>query len=68
MYGFNYKLVTVNAEKNIVKLTPTLGTYAKAFAPAIIIWAVVGIAMLGSEKAADVPLYDNPFEEDDRLD
>jgi hypothetical protein len=44
MFGYKYKLVPVNPDKNIVKLTPTLGTYVKAFAPAFVLWG--GIAAL----------------------
>lgn len=45
MFSFNYKIVPVNEAKNVYKLTPTLGTYVKAFAPTLVF---VGIAVAAS--------------------
>jgi hypothetical protein len=45
MFSFNYKIVPVNEAKNVYKLTPTLGTYVKAFAPTLVF---VGIAVAGT--------------------
>lgn len=49
MFSFNYYLKTVNAEKSIVRLTPTLGTYVKAFAPTLILGGGVMLFGLYSE-------------------
>lgn len=40
MFGYNYKIRPVDVEKGIVKLTPTMGTYVKAFAPSLVLVAV----------------------------
>lgn len=50
MFGFNYKIRPVNPTKGIYKLTPTKGTYAKAFLPAIVIWSVAAVAAVVASR------------------
>lgn len=50
MFGFTYKLTTVNPEKNIVRLTPTLSTWMKAFAPSFVVWGVLAVLFLIGSK------------------
>lgn len=45
MFGLKYKMKLVNPEKNIVQLTPTLGTYVKAFLPSVVIWGGLALFM-----------------------
>ena len=46
MFGYNYKIKPVNIDKGIYKLSPTKGTLAKAFAPALVFF--VGAALVGA--------------------
>jgi ABC-type hemin transport system substrate-binding protein len=49
MFGYTYKLAATNKE-GVVKLTPTLSTYAKAFGPVLVIWGLVGAAVAAQER------------------
>jgi hypothetical protein len=46
MFGFNYILTPVNLEKGVVNLRPTIGTYAKCFAPTVVV--LVGLWGFGT--------------------
>lgn len=48
MFGYNYKF-EMNPAKQTIKLRPTLGTYAKAFGPVVVIWAVLA-ALVAADK------------------
>lgn len=64
MFGWNYKMKVVNPEKNIIKLSPTLGTWIKAFAPTLVLAALFGVATLFVDN--DKPLIDiNSLTKDD---
>lgn len=50
MFGYNYKY-EMRSDKNIIKLSPTKGTYAKAMLPSLLLWAGLG-AMVAIAEAA----------------
>lgn len=43
LFKYSYRL-TPTAKSEVYYLSPTPSTYAKAFAPAVIIWGVIGIS------------------------
>lgn len=58
MFGYTYKIVPVNPEKHIYKLRPTASTWVKAFAPALVIWAVAAIALTASKEMDTIEVKD----------
>ena len=69
MFGYNYKMRTINEDKGIVRLTPTKGTYAKAVLPSLIMSAVgvvVLYALSFAEEPVRIDLTDefNPYRKD----
>lgn len=46
MSGYKYKMHVVNPDKNIVSLSPTMGTYAKALMPSLVFFG--GLAAFGA--------------------
>lgn len=65
MFGYNYKFSVVNSEKSIVKLTPTMGTYAKAMLPGLVAWGgLVIFGMIASKKSKENdPSFDEHSDE-----
>jgi hypothetical protein len=50
MFGYTYKLAVPNAKKpNVVKLTPTISTWIKAFAPLLVIMGVLTAVSFAAE-------------------
>ena len=58
MFGYNYKY-EMRSDKNIIKLSPTKGTYAKAMLPSLLLWAGLG-AMVALGSAASRNEYTHP--------
>ena len=50
MFGYNYKY-EMNASKNIIKLAPTKGTYAKAMLPSLLLWMGLGAMLSAAAKS-----------------
>lgn len=48
-FKYNYKMETVDADKGIVSLQPTLGAFGKAMMPSLIIFGV----LLGAGAVAE---------------
>lgn len=46
MFKYKYVMNVVNPEKNIVTLSPTAGTWAKALAPSLLVFG--GLGLLGA--------------------
>lgn len=65
MFGYNYRIVPVNTSKGVYKIKPTSGTYVKAFALPVVIWA--GLVFIGTvaqkrdEKEAEIENLENTF-------
>lgn len=58
MFGYNYKYA-MHADKNIIKLRPTTGTYAKALLPHVLAWA--GLYVLFSAASRDITVDPDPM-------
>jgi len=55
MFGYKYKF-KMDPTKEIITLKPTMGTYAKAFGPVVVFWALIGV--LAGVQARQDKKYD----------
>jgi hypothetical protein len=61
MFGYNYKY-QLSPDKGIIKLKPTMGTYAKAYAPFMVFWGTLFLLSSLAEKHAAQKLVDETEE------
>lgn len=61
MFGYNYKY-EMNASKNIIKLAPTKGTYAKAMLPSLLLWVGLGALIASASKQPTVLEYNDTID------
>lgn len=67
MFAWKYKIVPVNAEKNIYSMTPTVGTWLKAFVPALVPLGLIGLmAFAAMQQDDDLSITDIIEEESNK--
>ena len=54
MFGHSYHYV-MNSDKQIIKLRPTFGTYAKASLPSVVVWGGLWLVLAASSKRTTFP-------------